>query len=73
MNVSYDEAMIIYARACRAWYGRRALRVVTQKLDELRVQGDADGVAAWTRVAALLSQVKGSKAGRSEAAGARLY
>ena len=73
MNVSYDDAMIIYARACRAWYGRRALRVVTRKLDELRRRGDAEGVAAWAKVAAVLSQAKSGDANRPEMAGARLY
>jgi len=27
MNISLDEARCIHARACRAWYGKRALKV----------------------------------------------
>jgi hypothetical protein len=73
MNVSCDDAAVIYARACRAWYGRSALRVVTGKVDELRRRGDADGVAAWTKVAAVLSQAKSPKGDRPEKAHARLY
>ena len=72
MSVSYDDATI-YARACRAWYGRRALRVVSRKLDELRRRGDADGVAAWAKVAAVLSQARHRDGDPTEVAGAKLY
>jgi hypothetical protein len=71
MNVTCDDAAVIYARACR--YGRSALRVVTGKVDELRRRGDADGVAAWTKVAAVLLQAKSPNADRPEKAHARLY
>jgi hypothetical protein len=56
MHVSSDDAAVMYARACRAWYGRRALRVVTSKMQELEMRGDAGGAAAWAKVAVVLSQ-----------------
>jgi hypothetical protein len=58
MQVSSDDAAMMYARACRAWYGRRALRVVTSKMQELQQRGDAGGAAAWAKVAIVLSQTR---------------
>jgi hypothetical protein len=73
MHVSHDDAAAIYARACRAWYGKRALRVVTSKVDELQRRGDAGGVAAWARVAIVLSQAKKSHRDRLDDARGKLY
>jgi len=55
MHITQDDAALIYARVCRAWYGRRALRVVADKVNELKRRGDTDGVAAWNKVAAALA------------------
>jgi hypothetical protein len=74
MHVSSDDAAIIYARACRAWYGRRALSVVTSKMAELEQRGDAGGAAAWAKVALVLSQTKKSQCERRDVADhGRLY
>jgi hypothetical protein len=73
MNVSPDDAAAIYARACQAWYGRRALSVVTSKVHQLQQRGDTGGVAAWARVAVALSQSKKHHRGRSDYALGRLY
>jgi hypothetical protein len=62
MYVSKDEAAFIYARACRAWYGKRAVRVVKRRIEELRRAGDEEGVNAWTRVAGKLSELSEPKA-----------
>jgi hypothetical protein len=56
MLVTNDDAAAIYARACSAWYGQRALRVVTGRMRELAQRGDAGGVAAWAKVAAVLAR-----------------
>jgi hypothetical protein len=72
MHVSNEDAAAIYARACRAWYGERALRVVTGRMRELQRRGDAGGVAAWARVAAALSQTRKSRRDQGEALG-KLY
>jgi hypothetical protein len=60
MHATRDEAATIYARACRAWYGKRAPRVVKKRIDELRRAGDHDGVEAWNKVAAKLSLLQTS-------------
>jgi hypothetical protein len=73
MHVSHDDAAAIYARACRAWYGKRALRVVTSRVDEFRRRGDTGGVAAWARVAVVLSQTKKSHGGQHDGALGKLY
>jgi hypothetical protein len=57
MHVSRSDAAVIYARACRAWYGKRALKVVTDQIRRLKRRGDADGVAIWTNVADRLSEL----------------
>lgn len=46
----------MYARACRAWYGPRASRVVKNRIEELRRAGDQEGVTAWSQVADQLLQ-----------------
>jgi len=73
MHVSHDDAAVIYARACRAWYGKRALRVVTSKVQELQRRGDAGGVVAWARVAVVLSHTKKSHHDRHDGALGKLY
>jgi len=35
MEFTYKHAAIMYARACRAWYGPRAQRVVERTIEEL--------------------------------------
>jgi hypothetical protein len=65
MHVSPDDAAAIYARACRAWYGGRAPRIVKKRIEELRRAGDVEGVEAWRLVAEKLSllQPQGSGVG----------
>ena len=57
MQVSRCDAAVIYARACRAWYGKRALTVATDQIRRLKRRGDTDGVAIWTKVADRLSEL----------------
>ncbi len=73
MDVSHDDAAAIYARACRAWYGTRALRVVTSRMNELQRRGDVGGVAAWARVAVVLSEAKKPHRDRLNVARGKLY
>jgi hypothetical protein len=51
MEFTAEHAAIMYARHCRAWYGRRAHRVVKKRIEELTRAGDHDGVRAWLQVA----------------------
>jgi hypothetical protein len=44
----------MYARACVAWYGSRALPIVWQQVQVMQKRGDKSGVEAWTKVAVAL-------------------
>jgi hypothetical protein len=57
MEITKEHAAIMYARACRAWYGRRAPRIVQNKIAQLQQSGDRDGVEAWSEVARQLSRM----------------
>ena len=61
MYASLDDAAAIYARACRAWYGKRAPRIVKKRIEELKRAGDAKGVEAWTQVADKLTLLQHQK------------
>jgi hypothetical protein len=54
MQVNPVEAAKIYAKACKAWYGPRAHRVVLKRVQEMRTLGDRSGIEAWEQVAAEL-------------------
>jgi hypothetical protein len=60
MHVTIDDAAAIYARACRAWYGKRAMRIVKDRARQLAKRGDAKGVAAWTKSRSTLSALERS-------------
>ena len=67
MRISSEEVAVIYARACRAWYGYRASSVVASKIDELRRARDFGGVKAWIQVAEKLEELA-KKAGYRKSA-----
>jgi hypothetical protein len=58
MRVTEQEAASMYARACRAWYGRRASKVVKDTIKRLRAANDESGVRMWTLIAEALPDVK---------------
>ena len=58
MEFTSEDAAVMYARAYRAWYGRRAPRIVKDKIEELRRAGDDSGVIAWLQVAHQLEQLQ---------------
>jgi hypothetical protein len=58
MHVTPIEAAKIYAKACKAWYGPRAHRIVLKKVQEMRTLGDHSGIKAWEQVAAELESEK---------------
>jgi hypothetical protein len=72
MYATTDDAALIYARACMAWYGKRALRVVRQQVRTLQGRGDKGGVEAWSKVAEKIAQIQ-SDAGRHRKSGAKLF
>jgi hypothetical protein len=57
-EVTEREAAAMYARACRAWYGRRALRVIKETIKQLRAKNDESGVRIWTLVAEALPDTR---------------
>jgi hypothetical protein len=60
-RLTKEQAGEMYARACQAWYGHRAKRVVHNKIKELRQKGDVEGVHAWTEVERHLSRFPASE------------
>jgi hypothetical protein len=55
VQIDLDDAIKIYAKACKAWYGSGAREVALRRVQELRVRGDAEGVRVWEQLAAELS------------------
>ena len=55
MFVTEKEAAVIYAMACRSWYGARANSVV--QIKKLMAKGDGKGVKAWQQVARALEDL----------------
>jgi hypothetical protein len=58
VRVTIDEAADIYARACVAWYGARALPIVWRQVQGVQNRGDTSGVEAWTKVALALERMQ---------------
>ena len=52
-----DDAALMYARACRAWYGRRAQNIAKRTIKQLEHAHDEPGVRIWTRIADHLKQL----------------
>ena len=66
LRITEDDAAFMYARACRAWYGRRAPKVAKRTIKQLEQARDESGVRIWSRIADHLAQLAkdGSHAGR---------
>jgi hypothetical protein len=60
MQIGIDDAVSIYARACRAWYGARAAKVARAEIQKLRRRGDWSGVEVWTKLATELERRPGT-------------
>ncbi len=73
MYVSSDDAAVIYARFCHAWYGNRAPVIVTHRIRELQRAGDLGGVRAWTRVADKLPNSTRNRKVRHRGKNGKLY
>jgi hypothetical protein len=58
MRVTEQQAASMYARACRAWYGQRAPRVIKDTIKRLRAANDESGVRMWTLVDEQLPRVR---------------
>jgi hypothetical protein len=51
MEVKFEDAVKIYAAACRAWYGPAALGKILDTVRLMEAKGDQKGVRAWLQVA----------------------
>jgi hypothetical protein len=51
VQIDLEDAIKMYARACHAWYGDGARKVALRRVQELRVNGDLEGVRVWKRLA----------------------
>ena len=55
MRIDLNDAIKMYAKACHTWYGVRAPQVALGRAQELRAQGDWEGVKVWEQLAAELA------------------
>ena len=51
MWITSSEAVVIFARYCRARFGRNARHQVRAKAKELQKRGDIEGHDLWNKVA----------------------
>jgi hypothetical protein len=58
MDFTDEDAAVMYARACHAWYGRDATRVVKKKIKQLEQASDEPGVRIWNRVGEHVSRLR---------------
>ena len=50
MEIPLAEAVVMYARASRAWFGAGAVEATRWKIDEAQARGDSEGVRVWREV-----------------------
>ena len=60
---THEDAVVMYARFCRARYGFNAYEKVKKRAKQLARSGDLDGEKIWSEVAAEIQ--KEPKAGRA--------
>jgi len=58
MYITLDDAIIMYARACRTWYGKRAAMVILRSAAQCRQRGDLEGETVWRRVAEIIPTLR---------------
>jgi hypothetical protein len=58
MDFTDEDAAVMYAKACHAWYGRNAARVVKKKIKQLEQANDGSGVRIWSRVGEHVSRLQ---------------
>jgi hypothetical protein len=58
MYIGTKDAVEIYAKACRARYGARARRLVTEQAQALLIMGDRSGAEIWRQVAAEIEKAE---------------
>jgi hypothetical protein len=51
MHITPDEAVSMFARYCRARFGKKAVQKVRARAKSLKNRGDGPGYEIWNRVA----------------------
>ena len=62
-TIPLQQAIEMYARASRSWFGRDAALKTAAKVREATERGDAEGVEVWSRV---LDEIRKLDAASSE-------
>jgi hypothetical protein len=60
---THEDAVVMFARFCRAHYGFNAYEKVRQRAEQLGQNGDLDGEKIWSEVAAEIE--KGPRVSRA--------
>ena len=71
MRIEIDDAIEIYAQACRKWYGGRARHVALKRAKELRLKGDYGGGEVWEKLASEIERPRRRAAVKDKAANSR--
>jgi len=58
VNVTLDEAILIYAKASRAWFGPLALQRTEERVEMARKAGDLEGIRVWERVKRVIAELE---------------
>lgn len=72
MQIELDDAIEIYARACRKWYGGRAKHMALKRAKELRQKGDHNGGEVWEKLAVEIERPRPRSRGKGAASGRKL-
>ena len=51
MQITQNDAVTMFARYCRARFGKKAVRKIRERAKALQKQGDVEGHDVWNRVA----------------------
>jgi hypothetical protein len=71
MTITLEEAILMYARACRAWWRHNAASQAAMKAKECARSDDQEGVGVWLRVKAEVERL--DKAGVPHRIGSSAY
>ena len=62
MHITQNEAVTMFARYCRARFGKKAVHRVRQKAKALQKRGDVEGHAVWNKVADEIERARSTRA-----------
>ena len=62
MLITLDQSVAMFARYCKARFGRKAAKQVKAKARALRERGDTEGHDVWNRVADEIEKIRSKRA-----------